>query len=451
MYRFGGDAARRGRPRFDLREFGARGDGATDDYPAWLGLVAAVNAAGGGTVVIPPGSYHFARHITSTNGVRPVAFAGCRDLHIRGYGARLDLKGDFQRTRRGGGAALSPLFFTECTRFSVAGLEVDGNVDRATRESGTTEPFAYGLVTVSCSDYELRDLHLHHHQTDGLYLGHSMGSRGDRGASVTRVVCEYNARNGLSVSGLQGARFTGCAFLHSAKAAGRYGGHAPGYGVNIEPETLEARDIEFVDCRFAGNSSTQFGAGYPEKTSGLHVRGGSLDHRGSLATFAMIFSCVDGAIDGVRIDAGQGNVGLGYTDGPTSVRARVRMRGCRVEGTHYGVHVSVDGVEALIEDNDLVCTRTAPSAAYFPVIESRRARFVGNRVWVPRASYTREVGAADVVPRLRAGEARNNVYGTDLDGSGGSYFAVDYGDTRRVEGERFTAPNCGFRAGYGVS
>lgn len=44
---------------FDVRAFGARGDGTTDDLPAAAEAVAAVRAAGGGVVAFPAGVYRF--------------------------------------------------------------------------------------------------------------------------------------------------------------------------------------------------------------------------------------------------------------------------------------------------------------------------------------------------------------------------------------------------------
>jgi hypothetical protein len=46
-----------GRGPFDVREFGAKGDGTTFDTPALQGAIDACHAAGGGTVRVPPGTY----------------------------------------------------------------------------------------------------------------------------------------------------------------------------------------------------------------------------------------------------------------------------------------------------------------------------------------------------------------------------------------------------------
>src|SRR5262249_43672858 len=42
---------------YNIRSFGAAGDGASIDSPAFNAAIAAAAAAGGGTVLVPPGSY----------------------------------------------------------------------------------------------------------------------------------------------------------------------------------------------------------------------------------------------------------------------------------------------------------------------------------------------------------------------------------------------------------
>ena len=41
----------------DVTTQGATGDGSTDDYPAVIAAIRAVDVAGGGTVFFPPGAY----------------------------------------------------------------------------------------------------------------------------------------------------------------------------------------------------------------------------------------------------------------------------------------------------------------------------------------------------------------------------------------------------------
>src|SRR5687768_15714848 len=59
-------------PVFNLADFGAVGDGVTDDGPAFQNALDAIAAAGGGTLIVPPGLYFVAtpvvKDFSSLNG-----------------------------------------------------------------------------------------------------------------------------------------------------------------------------------------------------------------------------------------------------------------------------------------------------------------------------------------------------------------------------------------------
>src|SRR5882672_8694891 len=74
-------------PIFNVRTYGAAGDGTTIDTPAINAAITAANAAGGGTVTFPPGSYlsvsiHLTNDVTlylSNNAVVLAAVNGFDD------------------------------------------------------------------------------------------------------------------------------------------------------------------------------------------------------------------------------------------------------------------------------------------------------------------------------------------------------------------------------------
>ena len=58
-----------GRPVFSVLTFGARGDNATDNTPAFRAALGAASAARGGEVFVPPGLYMLAGNLTVPPGV----------------------------------------------------------------------------------------------------------------------------------------------------------------------------------------------------------------------------------------------------------------------------------------------------------------------------------------------------------------------------------------------
>ncbi len=58
-----------GADQYDVRRFGAVGDGKTDDTAAFQKALDAANKAGGGIVYAPRGNYFFAGHLSVPNAV----------------------------------------------------------------------------------------------------------------------------------------------------------------------------------------------------------------------------------------------------------------------------------------------------------------------------------------------------------------------------------------------
>lgn len=133
-------------PFFNVKDYGARGDGTTDDYAAIKAAAAAFQAAGKGTLFFPPGTYLINQHrITSgagANGVTDIEFTGLNGALVSGYGAKIEVKGAFNRAWVSGTTSnvtqLSPFKFITCRNLTVEGFEIDGNVDQMTRDAMVT-------------------------------------------------------------------------------------------------------------------------------------------------------------------------------------------------------------------------------------------------------------------------------------------------------------------------
>ena len=161
---------------------GAVGDGVSDDYHALLRAARRVSGTRGTTLVFPPGTYGIGRYKRggpNGNGISDIVFENRRELRIVGYGARIEVKGDFHRPcdhqdgehRYSYSDSVTPFVFSNCRRFQIEGFELNGNVDKMSRDPGVGEGNGFGIATYDCSDYVLSNMYIHRFQTDGMYLG----------------------------------------------------------------------------------------------------------------------------------------------------------------------------------------------------------------------------------------------------------------------------------------
>ena len=98
-----------GAPAFNVKDFGAKGDGVTDDYDAIQAAVAAINpppfgtGTGQGTLIFPPGDYFINRYrivdSPDANDVNNIAFESCNGVSVLGTGAKISVLGAFHRAK----------------------------------------------------------------------------------------------------------------------------------------------------------------------------------------------------------------------------------------------------------------------------------------------------------------------------------------------------------------
>lgn len=267
---------------FRPEDFGARGDGRTNDSGAFAALAAAVSASGGGRVEFRPTTYLVGTQRRVASQV--MAFAPSSLLEFRDCTKPLILRGNGARIRcvdrlrfgtfnpRSGEATRHAMPFYDRTEIAspyswmifvancrntveISDFELDGNLPRLLLGGPWGDVghqiAAGGIRLVDNSGPELlRNLHLHHHGQDGLMIDGIDRDRGVR-SRIETVRSEYNARQGCSVIGGRGYDFLSCHFNHTGR-----GGLAspPGAGVDVEAENnKKVRDITFTACEFADN------------------------------------------------------------------------------------------------------------------------------------------------------------------------------------------------------
>lgn len=205
-----------------VKDFGAKGDGTTDDAFA---IQFALNEAAGKTLVFPPGSY-----LVNSSLVSP------SNIEIRGYRAKL-LAGEPS-------LILPTLDVYGQSNVVIAGLEIDGR-----KGSFADTQYKHCIRIVNSSQVTLRDLYLHDAKGDGLYVGGADGTQHCSDVFASNVRCDANYRQGLSISDLDNGAFVGCKFSNTA-------GTAPQAGVDVEPNAAGnvINNITFVGCDMTGNA-----------------------------------------------------------------------------------------------------------------------------------------------------------------------------------------------------
>lgn len=267
-------------------EFGAVGDGVTNDTAAFQKLTAEVNARGGCSV-------QFGFNKTYIVGLQD--FAGAAGL---GYAYRMqsiiyfqnctkpivvDMNGSVMKIASGmkfgsfnpvTGAPFIPgaLPFTDpnygadvgiCIRaagctggITVRNGELDGNAAGIILggQWGDTgyQRIAYGLHLYNNEQELIEDVYTHDHGTDGIVIGYTGAAVGSpkKPSTLINVRSLYNCRQGMSWTGGIGLTAINCRFSETGQGPFHSG---PGAGLDIEAESLAIRDGAFYNCEFANN------------------------------------------------------------------------------------------------------------------------------------------------------------------------------------------------------
>lgn len=262
-------------------DFGARGDGSSNDTRAFAALSAEVNRRGGGTITfgarktyivgeqMPGGDYGW----TPAPILRLHSLT--RPLRIIGNGARMRCQpglryGTFDPAT---GAPIrrpmpnlqihevaspyrSMIWIHDCrAAIELSDLELDGNLEQLRLggpygDTGWQIP-ASGLWLLNNRNTEtVTNLFTHHHGQDGLMIDGD-DKRAAR-SRFSRLVSRHNGRQGASIVGGRSYDFADCEFSHTGRSAIS---SAPGGGVDIEAEGGKTnRDFSFTRCKFIDNS-----------------------------------------------------------------------------------------------------------------------------------------------------------------------------------------------------
>ena len=369
-------------PVFNIRSFGAKADGISDDYPAFIALAKAVNKAGRAKVVIPEGRYFIAAFHTEDNDQNDIEFKQCSSIEIDAKNAIILVNGNFKRTvdRKTGRHQFSkirpviPFSFKNCSNIIFNDLEIDGGVGQMTREPGIVESGSNLVRLFQCSHVSLNHLNLHHAETDALYI------IGDSSVDIHADQCIFsnNARQAMSVIGLVNGSFTGCQFINTGITGGAYGRHKPSDGVDIEPR-YAVRDILFDHCIFSNNLGGQFVCTAPKYTSNINLKACTIDAGSSTRPFQLLLYANGLVVDDCSIDCGKGSIYATWKHGYDCV---TEIRNCRIRSGAWGIYgLANDSSNCRINVHDNTLVNTADTVmVYFPCLKLPGLSFYNNTV-----------------------------------------------------------------------
>lgn len=164
---------------FDVTEYGAVGDGITDDRLAIQAAIEAANAAGGGTVYVPAGTY-----IVSENGSNFYCLLLRANVHLRGASQGASV------LKQVAGIALSVrLLYVDTDDVLITDITLDG--DQAAQ---SVSEHRHGIIATTCERLKVERVTSQNFTGDGFYL-----STGSRDASFFAVRATGNNRNGITL------------------------------------------------------------------------------------------------------------------------------------------------------------------------------------------------------------------------------------------------------------
>jgi len=290
------------------KDFGAVGDGRANDQPAFQKATDFFNQraqkpAGAGRAVlhIPKGTYRVGQ---PGPGVVPdlLALRGCRNLSIEGadsatteiryadglyYGTfdpathlPYEAPVAFFSSPGWGQFSGTAINLQDCDNIAVRNLRLNGNsphlvVGGHWGDTGIQLP-ADGIFVGNSRRIRLQKLAVHHFGRDGVQVLSHLAKKLDDPAQEDILLensrFDYNGRQGLSITGVNGLRAVNCSFSHTGRvvtpALGKPLYSNPGAGIDIEPEGGYAANVRLENCRLVDNAgqalvSDRYGSGPP--------------------------------------------------------------------------------------------------------------------------------------------------------------------------------------------
>ena len=223
----------------NVRDYGARGDGQSDDTDAIQKAIDAVNAKGGGIVDVPAGTYL----IDPMRRASSYYETSC--LILKSNVILLMTDRTVLKALPHGSQFASVIAISDATNAHLLGGTIEGERDRHSDEYGE---WAHGVRINNSSNVVIEKLTSRNHWGDGFYIGKRATSKlATENITFHRVNAEHNRRQGLSITYGKDIRVLNSLFRDTD-------GTDPRAGIDIEPNKDEqVSNVEMRGNTFIGN------------------------------------------------------------------------------------------------------------------------------------------------------------------------------------------------------
>jgi hypothetical protein len=223
----------------NVRDYGAKGDGVTDDTAAINAAITAANAKGGGTVYVPDGIYK-------------IPLVAYRNVDMKSNVALLMhdnaiLKGFYDPATYVANSAV-------VRARDVSNIEIrGGTIWGCKQELDTANEICHGIAIQGVTNATISGVTSKWNRGDGIFIGASSSQLYSGNVLVERFMCEYNNRQGVTIE--SGRNVT----IRDGQCNNQYLSY-PMSGIDIEP----VNNNWYVDNVVIDNViCTANGIGYP--------------------------------------------------------------------------------------------------------------------------------------------------------------------------------------------
>ena len=230
----------------NVKDFGAKGDGITDDTNAIQDAIYYVEMVGGGTVLIPNGTYMILAHVDGYIG-----------NYLRDQGG-IAMK-DNVHLKLSKGASLKAITngmpqYQIIRAYKKKNITIEGGtiIGERTSHTGTTGEWGYGISLQGGESLTIKDLTVKDCWGDGINLQFVADTIDiPTNVLISGVTSTNNRRQGMSVEGVINLTVRDSKFTLT-------NGTAPQCGVDIEPWSTNSKveNVLFDNCEFTDNNSS---------------------------------------------------------------------------------------------------------------------------------------------------------------------------------------------------